>query len=193
MTVYQLMEDHTKFKTLLLMPDELAVQLGDFEIVKDILRQPSQNSSLKPLWGEVSAEFVDVLTKDSEIPDISIWNSLFLVLSPKAYEGLHSQMSACGEFLPLTVTGEIWYLYTPQTFGKEDKQLTVPKIEYGVPAGVDTLVFDERDICNKLVFKSEMECLVSLFCTDTLKDLVAEHQLTGIGFSEDLTGINFID
>ncbi|CCO45706.1 hypothetical protein VIBNISOn1_1540074 [Vibrio nigripulchritudo SOn1] len=78
-------------------------------------------------------------------------------------------------------------------FGKENTHLTVQKIEYGSVFGVERLVFDDEDIKHKLLFKSEMEGLTSLFCTDTLKGLVAEHQLTGIGFSEDLTGINFID
>ncbi|WP_104401812.1 hypothetical protein [Vibrio penaeicida] len=192
MTVYRITEDPTKFKTLSLLPSDLAEQLGDFELVRDILQQPSNNASLKPIWGKVNSEFADVLNKDSETPDISIWCNTFLIFSPKAYDCLHTQLSTCGEFLPIHVKGETWYFFTAQTFAKENKQLTVQKIEYGELIGLEALVFDEEDTKDKYLFKSIEEGPVNLFCTDTLRDLVTEHKLTGIGFSNDLTGIDFI-
>ncbi|TOG59591.1 hypothetical protein, partial [Vibrio parahaemolyticus] len=59
--------------------------------------------------------------------------------------------------------------------------------------GLETLVFDEEDTQDKYIFKSVEEGPVNLFCTDILRKLVTEYKLTGIGFSEDLTGLDFID
>ncbi|HHF2871785.1 hypothetical protein [Vibrio diabolicus] len=193
MTVYRITEDPTKFKTLSLLPSDLAEQLGDFELVRDILHQPSHNSSLQPIWGKVNSEFADVLKKDSETPDISIWCNTFLIFSPKAFYYLHNKLSTYGEFLPINVGSETWYFYTALTFARENKQLTIPKVEYGELIGFETLAFDEEDTQDKYIFKSLEEGPVNLFCTDIFRELVTEHKLTGVGFSEDLTGLDSID
>ncbi|ELI5415007.1 hypothetical protein RRJ93_003218 [Vibrio parahaemolyticus] len=187
MTVYKILDCHNEYKAVCTTPSSVAKQLGDLDLIENIVVQPLENFSLKTIWGEVDIEFEDVLTKDSLLPDISLWLRVFLVLSPKAYSCLKGPLSKAGEFLSIRFQEEEWYLYTPLEFGEEDKDKCVEKIEYGSLAGLEVLVFNESDVAEKPVFKSKMQGPSFLYCTDQFKSLCDKYELGGVIFSSHLT------
>ncbi|MEL0605542.1 hypothetical protein [Pseudoalteromonas undina] len=56
----------------------------------------------------------------------------------------------------------------------------------GFEGGLKSLVFDDEDVSNKLIFKSKMQSGLSLYCTDNFKKLVNDNSLTGLVFNTDL-------
>ncbi|MCG3727575.1 hypothetical protein [Vibrio cincinnatiensis] len=187
MTVYRISDRLDEYQALVTTPDDVAIQLGNFDLFESILLQAVENRSLQDIWHSVDVEFEDVLNDGSLLPDISLWLRTYLVLSPKAYEILKYDLQKDGEFLPIRYKNCQWYLYTALKFGQEDTQKCVEKIEYGSPAGLEILVFIDSDIENKIIFKSQMEGVSSLYCTDKFKSLCEEHRLNGIAFSTSLT------
>ncbi|HHF0556929.1 TPA: hypothetical protein ACPHT1_000996 [Vibrio antiquarius] len=187
MTVYKINDNLHVFQTICTCPDEVATQLGDFNYFEKILLQGIENKSLKGIWKPAVVEFEDVLTKNSELPDISLWLRTYLVLSPRAYEILNTYLSEGGEFLPVNYQGEKWYLYTSLTFGKEDRQKCIEKISYGSPDGLEVLVFIDDDVKDKVIFKSRLEGAGNLYCTEKFKVICEQNQLNGLVFSSNLT------
>ncbi|MCS0194403.1 hypothetical protein NDJ29_06290 [Vibrio alginolyticus] len=187
MTVYKIIDNLREFQTICSGPDEIASQLGDFDYFERILLQAIKNQSLQDIWKPVEVKFQDVFKYNSLLPDISLWARTYLVLSPRAYEILNAYLTEHGEFLPANYQGGQWYLYASLTFGQENKRKCVEKIAYGSRDGLDTLVFIDDDVKDKLVFKSRLEGAGTLYCTDKFKALCEQNQLNGIMFSSNLT------
>ncbi|EKA7356432.1 hypothetical protein [Vibrio vulnificus] len=189
MTVYKVTDNHIEFQTMSTTPSMIAKQLGNVDLIENILLQPSENTSLTNVWKDVDIQFEDVLTKNSVLPDISLWLRMFLVLSPKAFRSLEEELSVAGEFLSIRFLGEQWYLFTPLLFGSEDKDHCIEKIEYGCYAGLEQLVFCEDDVESKVLFKSTLEGPSSLFCTDRFVDMCKSQNLKGLNFTTELTSL----
>lgn len=188
MNVFKICDDHEHFKTMCSTPDEIATQLGDFNLFERILRQPTENDSLQDIWKQVDVCFEDVLVSNSQLPDVSVWLRTFLVLSPKAYSALKGSLELAGEFLPIRVDDDSWYIYSCFHFGQEDQDQCVEKIEYGFSAGVEKLVFVENDINKKVLFKSRLDGASNLFCNQRFVEVFQEHDLRGITFTDELAG-----
>ncbi|BDR17601.1 hypothetical protein R8N45_08395 [Vibrio sp. 1403] len=187
MTVYRIADKLDEYQAISTCPDDVAVQLGDFDLFERILLQAAENDSLSDIWQDVEVQFTDVLHKNSLVPDVSLWIRTYLVLSPKAFDVLYQELKKGGEFLPVRCNGSQWYFYTTFQFGLEDKQKCIEKIEYGYRAGLEVLVFDEQDLEDKLIFKSKMEEAGTLYCTDKFKSLCEKYQFDSIRFSSSLT------
>ncbi|MHA2828633.1 hypothetical protein [Vibrio harveyi] len=188
MNVFKICDDHENFKTMSSTPDEIAMQLGDFNLFERILRQPTENDSLQDIWKQVDVCFEDVLVSNSQLPDVSVWLRTFLVLSPKAYSALKGSLELAGEFLPIRVDDDSWYIYSCFHFGQEEPDQCVEKIEYGFSAGVEKLVFVESDINKKVLFKSRLDGASNLFCNQRFVEVFQEHDLRGITFTDELVG-----
>jgi len=187
MAVYKITDNLNDFKAVCSGPDKVAVQLGNFDYFERIILQAVDNKSLKDIWKPALLEFEDVLNQNSLLPDVSLWLRTFLVLSPKAYGVLCSVLEKNGEFLPVFIGDEKWHLFTVLTFGKEDRPKCVEKISYGSPDGIEVLVFDDDDIKDKVIFKSQLEGASNLYCNDIFKSLCEVNGLTGLQFSTELT------
>ncbi|ELI0637176.1 TPA: hypothetical protein P0E21_004024 [Vibrio harveyi] len=188
MNVFRICDDHEHFKTMCSTPDEIATQLGDFNLFERILSQPTENDSLQDIWKQVDVCFEDVLANNSQIPDVSLWLRTFLVLSPKAHNALKEHLGSVGEFLPLRFDGDSWYLYSSFQFGQEDRDQCIEKIEYGFLAGVERLVFIDSDVDKKMLFKSKLDEASNLFCNQKFVEVFQEHDLRGITFTDELAG-----
>lgn len=187
-TLYQLMERPQQFRTLNLNVMSLASQLDgiDFETIR---KQPSQNTSLLPFWNDkVACTTRDVLGDDTPVAHIFLWLRLYLVLSEKAYAALATQLGDAGEFLPIHVDGQQMYIFNCREYGKEDESLCMKKYLNGLEDGYETLVFDERDVKGRLLFKSKLNG-ISLYATDTFKQICDENGLEGLRFEEDLLAV----
>lgn len=77
-------------------------------------------------------------------------------------------------------------MFNPLIFAQEDLSLTERAYLDGFEDGLKSLVFDDEDISNKLIFKSKMQSGLSLYCTDDFKKLVNDNNLTGLVFNTDL-------
>ena len=117
--------------------------------------------------------------------DVNLYGS-FLVLNEPAYECLSASLSELGEFIDLKINGDNLYLFNPLIFAQEDLKLTERAYLDGFEDGLKSLVFDDEDISNKLIFKSKMQSGLSLYCTDDFKKLVNDNNLTGLVFNTDL-------
>lgn len=126
--------------------------------------------------------------KDVAAPDITFWSN-FLALNQRAFEALAPHIKDDGEFLPIDVEGHSVILFNCTQSVAEIPELSLIKYEDGFPNGLKSLVFDESDLADKTIFKSQLEGCRALFVTDTFKDICNAHHLTGGCFDEDLLNI----
>jgi len=155
----------------------------------DILDFHLSNTSMATWWKAPETNFKSVEGEPaSQIPDVSIWIDASLVLSPKAYRMLHEPLQSSGEFLPVIVEGQTYYIFNCLTLGDEDKGNC--KFEYidDMPMGLETLRFQESS-SNLLIFKSTLQSCLTLFCGNKFKDVIESFELTGISFDENLIEI----
>lgn len=98
MTVYRIADKLDEYQAISTFPDDVAVQLGDFELFERILLQAAENDSLSDIWQDVEVQFTDVLNKNSLVPDVSLWMRTYLVLSPKAFDVLYQELKKVESF-----------------------------------------------------------------------------------------------
>lgn len=189
--VYQLKHDPKNYKALQLDVMTIAEQLGDFDLIKTLMNAPLTGESLSDKWRCVETSLQSLSRSGDKTPDISLWDSQGLYLSSKAYDVLGDVLKSDGEFLSIKVDGELAYLFNCQVFGQEDTSLTERKYLDGEPDGVVSLVFDEADLANnsRYVFRSKMQGCTILYATERFKQLIEEHNLTGIKFDSQLLNI----
>ncbi|WP_250462050.1 hypothetical protein [Microbulbifer litoralis] len=186
-TLYQLKQIPERFMALQLDVVQLADQLGDIELLDTLMQFPASNEPLSSIWKDsVSDDFQPLSLTSTEIPDISLWDATCLVLNEKAFNALNRYLKHEGEFLPITANGEKMHIFNCQAFGKEDKSLTVKKYVNGTDFGLEHLAFDEDDVAQRFVFKSEMKGCNTLYCTSSFKALCKEFSLEGLRFDGDL-------
>ncbi|WP_215396920.1 hypothetical protein [Rheinheimera oceanensis] len=159
----------------------MAKMLGDKDF-KLVRRLSNSNVSILDRWVKPSCGFNKKYK--SEPSDVSLWGS-FLLLSPLAYESLSPDLSAHGEFLPIDLNGTDWWLFNCLELGKESLADCVSH-EAAHSTELEKLVFDERALSGKLIFKSELEGCKTLFCDDRLKIAVTQLPVCGVNFNNNL-------
>jgi hypothetical protein len=122
-----------------------------------------------------------------ELPDLTIWATGVVVLSPKAYGVLSSELSRSGEFLPISIHGVTYYLFNTLYIIPDeamDKSKAVEVIDTGVHFGQTNIIFDETFLANEkvLVFKSDTNKLLHSFCTEDFKKIYEDHGFKGLVF-----------
>tara|TARA_Y100001951_G_scaffold101708_1_gene107072 strand:- start:397 stop:954 length:558 start_codon:yes stop_codon:yes gene_type:complete len=157
----------------------MAKMLGDKDF-KLVRRLSNSNVSIVDRWVKPSCGFNKKYKSKSEPSDVSLWGS-FLLLSPLAYESLSAELSAHGEFLPIDLNGEDWWLFNCLALGAESLAECVTH-----QAELEKLVFDENKLADKLIFKSELEGCKTLFCDDRLKIAVTQLPVCGVNFNTNL-------
>ncbi|MPW31964.1 hypothetical protein F9L16_23720 [Agarivorans sp. B2Z047] len=185
MTTYQLKAPTGSYDALDLDDFTLAEQLGNEELVETLMSASMNNTPLSPLWhANIACSYFG--NAKAQGYDISISGS-FLVLNQTALKVLKPQLESFGEFLPISVEGSTYELFHCLTFGKELKSLfCLTRDLEGVEDGIDSLIFDESDVQDKLIFKSKLQGASAFYCNDALKALLGEHSLSGITFDEEL-------
>lgn len=183
--IFRLKEDHHRFKTPGIGPEVLRHALGDQGLVMKVLKQSATNESLREIWEPLHFTMDSVFENNPETPDIALWRS-HLVLTNKAYELLKSELAPFGEFLLGYAEGKPVTLFNCMTFGEEDKTQTTIEYIDGIPCGLENLAFVESKVKDMLVFKSQMQDGMSLYCTSSFRELVEAHCLQGLIFDNDL-------
>ena len=165
----------------------------DFDIDDLLGKMPgySQRFRAKPRlseWVEPVGQFYrgEEFTGDLEkIPDISMWALGNLVLNELAYELLFENIRDAGEFLPVIVGGQKYYMFnTLQVLNSDsvDSSSAVSVIDSGVHLGVSGVKVCEDLLSDVDIFKMKEEKLIHSFATDGFKRLCEDGGLTGLNF-----------
>lgn len=181
--IYKLEHDYENTYSLLIDPVEMVSKMPNY--------RPRQKA--KPVaheWVAPEASFFkseNFAGNGETIPDVTIWKLGYLVLNPKAYDKLKAYLSPSGEFLPITVDGKTFYLFSPLYIIADeavDKEMAVDIIDSGVHLGQDNVTFDESVLRedNIAVFKTRTDKLVFSYCTDAFKELIEDSGFKGLAF-----------
>jgi hypothetical protein len=145
------------------------------------------NLELSPWWKNVEAEFVQIEhAPSSPVPDISCWIGATLALSPKAYDAVGDLLKPFGEFLPISCNDSTYYLFNCRTFGQVDERQSEQNIVDGEIMSVKRLQFDVVDVQDKVVFKTQYNRCLDMFCGPAFKQRVESKNLSGIVFDTEL-------
>ncbi|MBB3062812.1 hypothetical protein [Microbulbifer rhizosphaerae] len=192
MKVYKLVNDYTSYQMLQLDTIQIVEQLSREDLIRQIRKMTSSNnSSLIAIWGKVKSTFAPMTdTQAVKIPDISVWKGAGLVFSGRAHAYFKLMLEPFGEFLPVNIEGDDFYLFHLMEEGKVDLNNSSRKNdEFGEPETVTELKFDSENIEDKLLFKSKYELYISSFCNQTFKDLYENYGMEGLIFEDNLARI----
>lgn len=143
----------------------------------------------KPLlndWQPVKGKYYPKINADV-IPDITTWQTDLLALNQKAYAVLKDTLASLGEFLPVEVESETYYLFNVLTRLADDV-IDSEKSEFETHqdevVGFRTLHFLEQNIPQDfLLFCVKHDYAYNIYCDDRFKQLVTESELSGLYFN----------
>lgn len=184
--IYRLKSPDDMHEVVQLRPVELARILNDSDL-KLIRRMFNSNECLSARWITPSCKAHPSFAK-KPAPDISFWGN-FLALNLKAFHALAPAIKNDGEFLPINVEGHSLQLFNCTQLGAEIPEQSLIRYEDGFPNGLKTLVFDENDVAEKVIFKSALEGCNALFINDAFKNICETNALIGVWFDKDLLNI----
>lgn len=123
------------------------------------------------------------------IPDITTWSAGVLVLNPKAYSLFENALAKSGEFLPIDVCGETYYLFNTLYTIPDiaiNKESAVEVIDSGVHFGQSNVIFDEKFLASEMimVFKTNTDKFLHSFCTGTFKEIYEKNGFKGLVFEK---------
>ncbi|PUA27154.1 MAG: hypothetical protein B0W54_20215 [Cellvibrio sp. 79] len=181
--IYELTHDYENTYLLLLDGVELYTKMPTF-------RPTFKAKPRLEDWVAPSATFFksENYTGTSEVlPDITNWSTGVLALNLKAYDVFYDYLSACGEFLPITVNNEKFYLFNTLYVipdSEIDMKNAVEVIDSRVHMGQSNVNYNENYLNNedRLIFKTRSDKLFSSYCTDVFKALYEANNFKGLVF-----------
>lgn len=126
-----------------------------------------------------------------KIPDITCWLN-DLVLNEHSYEVLVNELSAYGEFLPITVEGISYWLLHVNKFADinaVDESNSHRVVDESDGIHLESLSFKESEVNKLLVFKTKYNDYKNIYCNESFKLLIEKLGLKGLEFREDLASI----
>lgn len=185
--VYAVRNDGFKFQEFCLPITDLIDAAPESVSTRDVMKFHSKNLPMSSWWKPLQVQFRAAEGfPNASIPDICLWRGFTLVLSSIAHKILSSKLEPFGEFLPVHYGSQEYYIFNCLTLGLADEINSQQDIQDGVFMGVKKLAFNEIDIAEKLIFKTEYNRCASLFCLLPLKTLIEKEQFKGIVFNDDL-------
>lgn len=149
------------------------------------LAQPKRAGWIAP---EATLYFSEHFKGDkSSAPDLSVWATGLLALSPAAYGQFKVRLEKSGEFLPFILNGETYHFLNTLYVIPEcamDLSAAVDKVEAGVHYGKTGAIFDDAYLAAAgiEVFKTPTDNLIASYCTDSFKKTCDELGFTGLRF-----------
>lgn len=184
--VFAIRKDIPKYKVLDLNILDITRDLPDTIDLNSIYDFSQLNTAMASWWITPDTQYVGTSKQAKAIvPDISCWVDATLTLSPRAYRLLKDLLGECGEFLPVSISGELHYIFNCFSEGEPNKEACIFNDEEGMQAGLKYLEF-ENSVTNLVVFKTTIENCLTLFCTSRFKDIVESFELNGVVFDENL-------
>jgi len=184
--IYRLRFDRFNYLVGDISLDEVNAKMGDYFA----LDAPGWTD----IWVPPDIEFRDDSDQQNVItpPDITCWFINELILNLKAYEAIGQLIAPYGELLPANCEGiPYWVLHVTEKTGMDavDLDRSARIVESGGYIDLQTLVFNEKIIGDKLIFKTEYNNFQNIYCTDRFKQSVDEAGLQGLIFSPDLVSV----
>lgn len=186
MSIYQIKGALKEYKTLELNGLDIAQSLGRMDELAVLNNFTASNTSLTDIWEQMTTTFYAESSTADQLPDIIVWAGSALVMSKEAYNKLKQYISDDGEFLPVNVDGELYFIFNCLQYAKEDPDQTISEYIDGELVGLEKLAFDEEDISSRILFKSKRQGGSVLYCTSNFKGLCLEFDLKGLIFDEEL-------
>jgi hypothetical protein len=188
MTVYAINNDGYKFQELDLTIDDV-IDYRPAEVDENLVLDFSiENYAMADWWPTPDTEFVAIdESEGAAIPDLSYWIDASLVLSAKSFRLLGDVLKPWGEFLPLSVRGETYYIFNCLTLVNVNEEKSEKLLYGGEEAGIKSIVFENNEIADKIIFKTRYNSCFNLYCTEYLKNIIEDYDLSGVIFSEKLT------
>lgn len=184
--IYAIRNDGYKFQQLdLQITDLIGKQPADLDYTK-VVNFSYHNLAMADWWPKLDVRFKPIDDPNEPIPDICHWAYSTLVLSPKAYRLLGDLLKSWGELLPVAVEGETYYIFNCLTTATIKEELCEKSYYEGEELGLASIVFDEIDTVNKLIYKNNINACIEMFCGDHFKGAVESFGLSGLMFSEKL-------
>lgn len=180
---YLVEQDYENFHSLILDLSDVAEKMPSYS-------QRFRAKSRIDNWVAPKASFYpseNYTGADVRIPDITTWALGNLVFNPKSFSIFKDLISSSGEFLPLLLEGETYYMLNTLFVVPDDsidRSQSVDIIDSGVHLGQDRVNFDESQFQDKLVFKSSVNKLTFSFVTEQFKNIYDEYSLTGLTFKD---------
>jgi len=183
---FAIRDDGIKFQELDLELTDLLDLISDTVSLDDILEFSTRNTHMQSWWRTPSTGFlVRPANPNGEIPDICTWNDATLVFSPRAHRLLVDSLKSYGEFLPVEVEGDTYYIFNCFEIG----DLNEDKIEYeyegNIQLGLKYIEFKSTNE-ERLVFKTPKESCLTLFCNKRFKEMICTLGLSGLQFDPNL-------
>jgi hypothetical protein len=184
--VFAIRKDIPKYKVLDLNILDITRGFPDDINLNSIYDFSQLNTSMASWWVTPDTQYVSTSKQAKAIvPDISCWVDATLTLSPRAHRLLKDLLSEYGEFLPVSISVELHYIFNCFSEGEPNKEACVFNDEEGMQARLKYLEFDSG-VKNLVVFKTKIESCLTLFCTSRFKEIVESFELNGVIFDENL-------
>jgi|TARA_Y100000296_G_scaffold46854_1_gene53729 hypothetical protein len=187
MNIYRIEPISDKFGMLELSSKAITEAYGDLGY--EDLREAE--TSLADSWPDCGAALYDYHSTNVRelhaLPDVYTWNGCFLVLSDQAKRDFEDLLASLGEFLPLTLDGQPYYLLSLHNVVNPKPDRAEELLENGIPVGIKSLDFDLPDIGAPAVFKTDFDYFNHVYCTDQFrKRVIASNLEIGIMFVSEL-------
>ena len=185
---YKVDFDYTNFKNLSMDDEELMYEVGDRLGSTQAYRTFTwDNISLADVWEPIPARFVDVdgLPTD-KVPDITVWRGSCLFLSPFARKALEVHLEGLGEYLPVPVGDDTYFVFNCMNEVQADKSQSEADIRNELWLGVKSIGFKKEDVATNLIFKTKFNRGSALYCGEDFKALIEANNLAGVQFIDDL-------
>jgi hypothetical protein len=181
--IYKIQYDYKE--CYLLTPDlnDLATKMPSYS--QRFRAKPRLESWVAPKFSFFASENYE--GEKEQLPDISLWALGNLVLSPKAYEVFKDMLTPSGEFLPLIIGDETYYMLNPLFVIPEegiDRSHEVEVVDTGVHMGQSNVLFNEAALDGRNLFKTPTDKLRASYCTKAFKELYEQHAFKGLLFEE---------
>jgi len=169
MAIFAIRRDGYDYQELDLEVDDFIENLPedvDYNTIHDF---SLENLALAKYWKPLRTGFSEIKGKKNIIPDISNWINATLFLSPKAYRLLNELLAPFGEFLPVIIGDDTYYIFNCLTAVEAQNSN-------------ESITFNESSLTDKIVFKTPNQHCIDIFCTDRLKNAIEDFELKGIVF-----------
>lgn len=181
--IYELTHDYENTYLLLLDGVELYTKMPKYR--PTFKAKPRLDGWVAPCATFFESE--NFLGTREVLPDVTNWSTGVLVFNSKSYEAFHDYLSESGEFLPITVNGESFYLFNTLYIIPDvavDMKNAVDVIDSGVHVGQSNIDFDEEYLNNNgaLIFKTPTDKLFSSYCTEQFKKIYDGNGFKGLVF-----------
>ena len=173
MNIFAIRRDGYHYQELDLEIDDFIANMPeniDYGTVHDF---SIENIALAQYWKPLRTGFSEIKGEKNLIPDVANWIGATLLLSPKANRYLNELLSPFGEFLPVQIENDTFYIFNCLTIA--DGNLLNGKFS-----------FNEESIENKIIFKTPQQQCIDIYCTEQLKSAIETFELQGVIFDSNL-------